>query len=87
MTTPQKNKRTVANIIFVLFSIGLLLFLWRAPEETTAKLPHDTNHQPFFAMAKKKAEKHCQKCHNKDGVPFPANHPSKNRCLFCHKKT
>lgn len=79
--------KTILNILFLLSSAALLFFLLRAPEETTAKLPHDDDHQPFFNMKKKEAEAHCSSCHNDDGVPFPANHPSKNRCLFCHKRS
>lgn len=81
------NNKTILNILFILASVSLLIFLLRAPEESTAILPHDDDHAPFFPMGKKEAEKHCQSCHNDDGVPFPTNHPSKNRCLFCHKKT
>ena len=55
----------------------------------TARIPYDTNHQKFFKIipeqGKKAAEKFCVECHNDQGVPFPANHPPKFRCLFCHK--
>lgn len=39
----------------------------------------------FFKPDKKAAEKFCEPCHQEKGVPFPPNHPPKNRCLFCHK--
>ncbi|GAC1451604.1 MAG: cytochrome c [Desulfuromonadaceae bacterium] len=39
----------------------------------------------FFKPDKKGAEAYCEPCHKEKGVPFPPNHPSKNRCLFCHK--
>ena len=34
---------------------------------------------------KKAAEPFCSDCHNADVVPFPPEHPLKNRCLICHK--
>ena len=39
----------------------------------------------FFKPDKKAAEVYCEPCHKEKGVPFPPNHPAKNRCLFCHK--
>lgn len=39
----------------------------------------------FFKPDKKAAEVYCEPCHLEKGVPFPPNHPPKNRCLFCHK--
>ena len=39
----------------------------------------------FFKPDKKGAEVLCEPCHLEKKVPFPPNHPSKNRCLFCHK--
>jgi hypothetical protein len=39
----------------------------------------------FFKPDKKGAEVFCEPCHLEKKVPFPPNHPSKNRCLFCHK--
>ena len=39
----------------------------------------------FFKPDKKGAEVYCEPCHKEMGVPFPPNHPPKNRCLFCHK--
>lgn len=84
---PTKNKTLIYNIIFLLFCGGLFLFLWNAPQETTSSLPHDDEHERFFAMGKKEAEKYCESCHNPDGpAPLPEDHPPKYRCLFCHKK-
>ena len=55
----------------------------------TARVPYDDNHARFYRIVpeegKKAAEKFCGECHNEEGVPFPANHPPKFRCLFCHK--
>ena len=83
----NKKKTLIYNILFVVFSAALLLFLLNAPEETTKKLPKDAVHLKFYAMGKKEAEKFCEDCHNKDGdVPLPDDHPPKYRCLFCHKK-
>lgn len=39
----------------------------------------------FFKPDKQGAEAYCEPCHKEKGVPFPPNHPPKNRCLFCHK--
>lgn len=39
----------------------------------------------FFKPDKKGAEVFCEPCHLEKKVPFPPNHPPKNRCLFCHK--
>ena len=83
----SKNKKTLwYNLVFIIFCAGLLFFLWSAPEETTAPLPHDKDHEKFFSMGKKEAEKFCTQCHNPEGIPLPADHPPKYRCLFCHKR-
>ncbi|MCK5340077.1 MAG: hypothetical protein KAJ60_03335 [Desulfobulbaceae bacterium] len=88
MTKKSKSKNLLLyNIIFLGCCIGIFLFLWNAPPETTPKLPHDDEHNRFFEMPKKVAEKECDACHSSDGdVPRPENHPPKYRCLFCHKK-
>lgn len=39
----------------------------------------------FFKPDKKGAEAYCEPCHREKKIPFPPNHPAKNRCLFCHK--
>ena len=39
----------------------------------------------LFKADKRAAEVYCEPCHAERKVPFPANHPPKNRCLFCHK--
>lgn len=84
----QKKKNTLLyNIIFVIICGALLVFLLRAPEESTARMPYDDNHADFYGMGKKEAEKFCESCHNPEGdVPLPETHPPKYRCLFCHKK-
>jgi len=81
------KKRDILLILGGLLIIGVL---WMAPEETTSRVPKDENHERFYAIVKaegkKAAEKFCGECHYDDGgVPFPAEHPPKNRCLFCHK--
>jgi len=88
MTTEQKNKRNlVLNIIFAVSCTGILIFLLKAPPESTTMLPRDENHLKFYQMEKKEAEKHCESCHFPQGpAPLPENHPPKYRCLFCHKK-
>lgn len=88
MTDNKKiRKSPLYTIAFLVLCGAILFFLWRAPEESTARLPHDENHERFFSMEEKEAEKHCGKCHGEDKmVPFPENHPPKYRCLFCHKR-
>jgi hypothetical protein len=75
-------------LLFGLVAI-IVLVLWAAPDETTKRIPDNAIHHRFFDIiakdGKKAAEKFCEECHNKDNVPFPANHPPKFRCLFCHK--
>ncbi len=84
----SRAKTFVYNILFLAFCGGIFLFLWYAPPETTAHLPHDENHEQFMKMGKKEAEKHCEKCHARDGIaPLPKDHPPKYRCLFCHRRT
>lgn len=39
----------------------------------------------FYKPDKKGAEQLCEPCHQSNNVPYPPNHPPKNRCLFCHK--
>jgi hypothetical protein len=83
----QKKKTLLYNIIFIVVGGALLLFLLRAPEENTARIPYDDNHQRFYSMGKKEAEKFCESCHNQTAeAPLPVDHPPKYRCLFCHKK-
>lgn len=83
----RKTKTLLYNAIFVVVCAGLFLFLWNAPPETTAHLPHDENHERFMAMKKKQAEAFCMECHDKDGeAPLDDAHPPKYRCLFCHKR-
>jgi len=83
----DKNKTWLYNMLFLLGGASIVIFLWRAPAETTKRLPQDPIHQKFHSMEKKEAEKSCEECHNPDGeVPLPKNHPPKYRCLFCHKQ-
>lgn len=85
---PKKKKGFLfINIAFLVISAAILIFLFNAPEETTAKLPHDEDHSRFMKMKKKEAEKFCTECHSADGeYPLPEGHPPKYRCLFCHKR-
>ena len=77
------------DILLILGGLVIIAVLWMAPEETTTPVPKDENHQRFYTIVKeegkKAAEKFCDEFHNDDGVPFPAEHPPKSRCLFCHK--
>jgi len=90
LTAPKMGRRTLLyNLLFVVVGIGVVTFLWNAPPETTHRLPHDSNHQRFYQMEKKEAEKFCEECHNPAGQAgaLPKDHPSKYRCLLCHKKS
>ncbi len=75
--------------ILLLLGVGIIAFLWAAPEESTHKVPQDEIHQRFYTMVKqegkKTAEKFCEECHNPQQVPLPEKHPPKARCLLCHK--
>lgn len=77
------------DFLLIGIAIIILAFLWQAPPESTSRVPLDDNHSRFYEIVKqdgkKAAEKFCEDCHNADGVPFPEGHPSKYRCLFCHK--
>ena len=77
------------DILLLLGAAVIILVLWMAPEESTTHVPKDENHLRFYTIVKnegkKAAEKFCQDCHNPDKVPFPKDHPPKNRCLLCHK--
>lgn len=68
----------------------LATFFAISGKEKTKHVPYDDTHKPYYEIMakthdKKEAEKDCMKCHNDTGVPFPKDHPPKNRCLFCHK--
>ncbi|MDT8335484.1 MAG: hypothetical protein RQ753_07280 [Desulfurivibrionaceae bacterium] len=90
MTENPKGGKNILlyNLIFIVVCLGLFLFLWFAPQETTPRLPHDDAHESFHRIADKKAaEKFCGECHGDDGAaPLPDGHPPKYRCLFCHKR-
>lgn len=82
----MKDKKNIYNIIFLAICAVIFLLLWNAPPETTAHLPQDDNHNRFMEMKKKEAEKFCTECHSADGgQPLSKKHPSKYRCLLCHK--
>ena len=77
------------DFLLIGIAIIILAFLWQAPPESTSRVPLDDNHNRFVDIVKndgkKAAEKFCEDCHNAEKVPFPEGHPSKYRCLFCHK--
>jgi len=86
MSTQTKKKTLFINIAFVITSVAIVTFLLNAPEETTTRIPHDDDHNIFFGMKKKVAEKFCLDCHNQENMALPEGHPPKYRCLFCHKR-
>jgi cytochrome c5 len=77
------------DLILIAVAILILAFLWQAPPESTSRVPYDETHLRYHELVKsdgkKAAERFCEECHNADIVPFPAEHPRKARCLFCHK--
>ena len=84
----MNSRKKWLNIAFFVLSVGLLAFLYLAPEESTSRLPEDQTHIEFHQIkSKKAAEKACVGCHDQDGeVPLPETHPDPYRCLFCHKR-
>ncbi len=86
--TPNKRiKPLYLNIAFIVTGAAILLFLFNAPEETTAKLPNDTEHNRFQSMKIKEAKKFCTECHSPEGGhPLPQRTSPKYRCLSCHKR-
>jgi hypothetical protein len=88
MTDNRKKKIIFLNILFLLVALGILLILFKAPKESTSKLPLDDIHRPFQAgMSKKEAERSCVECHSPDTeAALPEGHPPPYRCLFCHKR-
>jgi len=81
------NKRDLWFVGLIVVVLGIFFSI--SGSIKTTHIPFDANHQRFFEIVpregKKAAEKFCGECHNEQGVPFPANHPPKFRCLFCHK--
>ncbi|HWI40865.1 MAG TPA: cytochrome C [Verrucomicrobiae bacterium] len=73
-------------IFIAIVAAVIIIFYAISGEEKTSKVPNNATHAPFYEVmkktgSKKEAEKGCLSCHKE----FPANHPSPNRCLFCHK--
>jgi len=85
----DKKKRRIIDIVVLIAAVLVVAFFLKAPPETTAHIPKDDTHLRFYQIVaeqgKKAAEPFCAECHNEDGVPFPPEHPLKNRCLICHK--
>ena len=88
MGTAKNKKIIFINIAFVISLVAILLFLSKAPEITTPSLPHDEDHNRFFAMKKKTAGKLCIECHSPEDVYqiHKDSTPNTNRCLFCHRR-
>ena len=88
MQKKSRKQLFLINAAFMVVCTGILIFLFKAPEETTSPLPHDENHNRFFSIEnKKEAELSCLDCHDqgKDAA-LPRTHPPKYRCLLCHKR-
>ncbi len=77
------------DVFLLVVAIAIVTFLWMAPEETTAPVPLNEIHEPFYEIAakegRKAAEASCTDCHNEEMIPFTEQHPTTFRCLFCHK--
>ena len=84
----KNPKAKVFNILFAVLAATVVFLLWRAPEETTSRLPDDEIHEIFHKIkSKKEADSHCVECHSADkDAPLPEDHPPPYRCLFCHKR-
>jgi hypothetical protein len=84
----KKQHIGLLNIAFIAIGGAILIFLLRAPGETTPKLPKNQDHMRFFSIeSKKEAEMFCSECHSPGKqAPLPIDHPPPYRCLFCHKK-
>jgi hypothetical protein len=82
------NKKTYFfHAAFIIVCVSIFLFLWNAPPETTAKMPRDEIHIPFYDIERQAAEQKCDSCHGAEGLaPLSPEHPAPYRCLFCHKK-
>lgn len=85
MKISRKDLLFIAIICAVLAIVILI-----SGEEKTKRVPYDEIHLPAYEIlkrtgSKREAEKGCEVCHNDQKIPYPANHPPKNRCLFCHK--
>ncbi len=88
MTNRTKKKVLLINIAFIFSLIAILFFLSKAPDITTPSLPHDEDHNRFFAMKKRTAGKLCVECHTPEELYdiHKDSTPNTNRCLFCHRR-
>lgn len=83
----KKKNLLVYHVFFILICGGLFYFLWKAPPETTPRMPRDQSHKRFMDMNRKQAEGFCLECHAEGKVkPLSKKHPQPYRCLFCHKR-
>lgn len=84
-------KLVVKDLLFVAGAAAVLVTVFLlSGKETTKKVPHDAAHRAAYDVlertgSRKEAERSCETCHNDQRNPLPANHPPKDRCLFCHK--
>ncbi len=84
-------KLVTKDLLFVVFAAAVLaVVILVSGKETTKKVPHDAAHRATYEVLEKsgsrrEAERGCERCHNEKMNPLPANHPPKDRCLFCHK--
>ncbi len=84
-------KLVAKDLLFLVFVAAVLVVvILISGKETTKKVPFDATHRATYAVlektgSRKEAERGCENCHNARMNPLPANHPPKDRCLFCHK--
>ena len=73
----------ISNIFFIILCASILIFLLRAPKETTTPLPHDDIHNRFHAIQdKKEAEKFCLDCHDQGKTAPLSEHSPSQISLF-----
>ena len=79
-------KKHWQTIVFLAVCGAILIFFAMAPEETTPKMPRDSDH-----MGKHRSYSLCFSCHPPETLP--ENHvladgtapEGKSKCYFCHK--
>jgi hypothetical protein len=86
----------IAAIAGILFFITGNVKTTPVPNNQIHKIAYDAAYQnapgpnassfkrAFYRPDKVRAEAYCAPCHKEKGVPYPPNHPTKNRCLLCH---
>jgi len=81
------QKRDLIFVAIVVVVLGTFFLI--SGKDKTTRVPFDEIHKEYYPVVrnegKKAAEVFCKQCHTEEKLPFPAGHPPKFRCLFCHK--